>query len=147
MLKRVEIFTDGSATPDGRGGWAAILRYGPHEKVLSGGAVGTTNNRMELTAALEGLKALKVPCRVDIFTDSEYLRKAFTDGWLARWQASGWRTSQRKPVQNRDLWEALLEETARHQVNWHWVPGHAGVAANERVDRLAREAREAVATT
>lgn len=144
-MKRVEIYTDGSATPDGRGGWAAILRYGRHEKVLQGGEEeGATNNRMELKAALEALRALKEPCEVHLYTDSEYLKKAFTEGWLSRWQKNGWKTASGEPVKNRDLWEALLREVSRHQVVFHWVQGHAGLKENERADRLAKAARQGV---
>jgi len=140
-MKRVEVYTDGSATPDGKGGWAALLRYGGREKVLQGREeAGATNNRMELKAALEALRALKEPCEVHLYTDSEYLKKAFTEGWLDRWQKNGWKTAARTPVKNRDLWEALLKEVARHQVVFHWVRGHAGQEENERADRLAREA-------
>lgn len=143
-MKRVEVYTDGSATPDGRGGWAAILRYGPHEKVLQGREEeGATNNRMELKAALEALRALKAgPCEVHLYTDSEYLKKAFTEGWLSKWQRNGWKTAGGEPVKNRDLWEALLKEVSRHRVVFHWVRGHAGLKENERADRLAKAARE-----
>lgn len=139
-MKKVEIFTDGSATPDGKGGWAAILRYKGHEKVLTGREEGATNNRMELRAALEALKALKEPCEVHLYTDSEYLARAFTDGWLERWQRNGWKNAKRKPVENRDLWEVLLREVSRHRVFFHWVRGHAGLRENNRADRLARKA-------
>jgi ribonuclease HI len=136
----VLIYTDGACDPNpGPGGWAAILRYGRHEKILSGGHPQTTNNRMELQAALAALRALKVPSHVTLYTDSEYLRQGITE-WLPVWQARGWRTSARQPVQNRDLWEALVKETTRHAVDWQWVKGHAGDPLNERVDRLARDA-------
>lgn len=136
----VVIYTDGACDPNpGPGGWAAVLRYGRHEKVLSGSASQTTNNRMELQAALAALQALKWPCQVELYTDSEYLHLGITD-WLATWQRRGWRTSQRKPVQNQDLWRALVAQIERHQVAWHWVKGHAGSPLNERVDQLAREA-------
>jgi ribonuclease HI len=134
------IFTDGACDPNpGPGGWAAILIYGRHEKILSGGHPQTTNNRMELQAALAALRALKYPSHVTLYTDSEYLRQGITE-WLPVWQARGWRTSTRQPVQNRDLWEALVTETERHEVDWQWVKGHAGDPLNERVDRLARDA-------
>ncbi len=136
----VVIYTDGACDPNpGPGGWAALLRYGRHEKVLSGSDPQTTNNRMELQAALAALRALKRPCQVDLYTDSEYVRQGISE-WLPGWQRRGWRTSQGKPVQNQDLWQALADEGTRHQVAWHWVRGHAGDPLNERVDRLAREA-------
>ncbi len=141
---RVEIYTDGSADDKGRGGWAALLRYGEHEKLICGAEPNTTNNRMELTAAVEALRALKRPCEVHIYTDSQYLKKAFTEGWLLRWQKNGWRTSARTPVKNRDLWEALLAEVQRHRVFWHWQKGHAGHPENERVDREAQRRRRSL---
>ncbi len=141
---RVEIYTDGSADDKGRGGWAALLRYGEHEKLIGGAEPNTTNNRMELTAAVEALRALKRPCEVHIYTDSQYLKKAFTEGWLLRWQKNGWRTSARTPVKNRDLWEALLAEVQRHRVFWHWQKGHAGHPENERVDREAQRRRRSL---
>jgi ribonuclease HI len=136
----VVIYTDGACDPNpGPGGWAAILRYGRHEKELSGSDPQATNNRMELQAALAALQALKRPCRVVLHTDSEYLRRGITE-WLPTWISRGWRTSGRKPVQNQDLWQALATEVERHQAEWHWVRGHAGDPLNERVDRLARAA-------
>ena len=141
---RVEVFTDGSADDKGRGGWAALLRYGRHEKLISGAEKNTTNNRMELTAALMALRALKRPCEVHLYTDSEYLKKAFTEGWLERWQKNGWRTAAKTPVKNKDLWEVLLAEVARHDVRWHWLRGHAGHPENERVDREAQRQRRAL---
>jgi ribonuclease HI len=136
----IVVYTDGACDPNpGPGGWAAILRYGHHEKVISGGEPDTTNNRMELRAALEALRALKRPCQLTLYTDSEYLRRGITE-WLPDWQARGWRTSQRKPVQNQDLWQALTTEMARHTVDWQWVRGHTGDPLNERVDGLARAA-------
>jgi ribonuclease HI len=138
--EHVIIYTDGACDPNpGPGGWAAILRYGDQEKVLRGAASQTTNNRMELQAALTALRALKRSCHVQLHTDSEYLRQGITE-WLATWQDRGWRTSSGQPVQNQDLWQALAEEVNRHKVNWHWVRGHAGDPLNERVDRLARTA-------
>ncbi|MGQ9735231.1 MAG: ribonuclease HI [Thermaceae bacterium] len=139
-MKRVEVYTDGSATPGGKGGWAALLRYGRHEKILVGCEAQATNNRMELKAALEALKALEEPCEVHLYTDSEYLKKAFTEGWLDRWQTNGWKTSEGKPVKNRDLWEALFREAGRHKVFFHWIKGHEGHSENEKVDRLAKRA-------
>ena len=141
---RVEVFTDGSADDKGRGGWAALLRYGRHEKLISGAEKNPTNTRMELTAALMALRALKRPCEVHLYTDSEYLKKAFTEGWLERWQKNGWRTAAKTPVKNKDLWEALLAEVARHDVRWHWLRGHAGHPENERVDREAQRQRRAL---
>ncbi len=142
------IYTDGACSGNpGPGGWAALLRYGRHEKLISGAASRTTNNRMELRAAVEALRALKRPCRVDFFTDSQYLRRGITE-WLPRWQARGWRTKNKKRVKNQDLWKALWEETQKHEITWHWVEGHAGQAENERVDRAARQAmRERAATS
>ncbi len=139
---RVVAYTDGSCdTGSGRGGWAYLLVAGCHRRSASGFEPGTTNNRMELTAAVRALEALKRPCRVTLVTDSEYLKKAFTDGWLERWQRNGWRTASRQPVKNRDLWERLLELTSRHEVEWAWTRGHAGHPENELVDSLALEAR------
>lgn len=142
MSKQVEIFTDGSCdTTTRRGGWAYLMRYKGATRVASGFEPDTTNNRMELTAAVEALSALREPCEVRIVTDSQYLKKAFTDGWLDAWQRNGWRTSSRNPVKNQDLWRKLLEATKEHDVTWAWTRGHAGHAENERVDELALEAR------
>jgi ribonuclease HI len=136
----VVIYTDGACDPNpGPGGWGAILRYGRHEKELSGSDPGSTNNRMELQAALAALQALKRPCRVILHTDSEYVRRGISE-WLPTWQQRGWRTSGRKPVQNQDLWQALAAEAERHEIEWHWVRGHAGDPLNERADQLARAA-------
>ncbi len=136
----VIIYTDGACSGNpGPGGWAALLRYGRHEKLLTGAARRTTNNRMELRAAVEALRALKRPCRVDFYTDSQYLRKGITE-WLPRWIRQGWRTARKKPVKNQDLWQALWEATQQHEITWHWVEGHAGQKDNERVDRAARQA-------
>ncbi len=138
----VEIFTDGSCQGNpGPGGWAALLRWRGQERVLTGGATETTNNRMELTAAIQALRALKRPVCVHLYTDSEYLRRGITE-WLSRWQANGWRTAGRKPVRNQDLWQELLVAMAPHDVTWHWVRGHAGHPENTRVDRLARGAMQ-----
>jgi len=138
-MRRVELFTDGACLGNpGPGGWAVLLRFNAHERLLSGGEACTTNNRMELRAALEGLRALKEPCEVDLYTDSQYLRKAFTEGWLSRWRQHCWRTAEGSPVKNRDLWEALLTAMAPHRVRLHFVEGHAGHPENERVDREAR---------
>jgi ribonuclease HI len=136
----VEIFTDGACRGNpGPGGWAAILRYRGVEKELSGGAAATTNNRMEMMAAIAGLEALTRPCRVALYTDSRYLRDGVTR-WLPLWKARGWRTADRKPVKNVDLWQRLDLAAASHAVTWHWVRGHAGHPENERADALARAA-------
>ncbi len=138
-MKQVTIHTDGSCLGNpGPGGWAAILRFGEREKELSGGFAGTTNNRMEITAVLEALAALTQPCAVDLFTDSQYVRKAVEDKWLDNWQRNGWLTSAKKPVKNRDLWERLLPLLKRHTVRFHWLRGHSGHPENERCDVLAR---------
>lgn len=134
------MFTDGACRGNpGPGGWGALLRTGGHEKCLSGAAPATTNNRMELTAAIEALRALKRPCRVELTTDSQYVRQGITS-WMANWKRRGWKTADRKPVKNIDLWQALDQEARRHQVTWHWVRGHSGHAENERADQLANEA-------
>ena len=136
----VVIYTDGACSGNpGPGGWAALLIHGPHEKVLTGGASLTTNNRMELRAALMALRALNRPCTVELHTDSEYLRNGIT-GWLQTWMRNGWRTADRKPVKNQDLWKGLLPLVEKHEVRWQWVQGHAGHPLNERVDQLARQA-------
>jgi ribonuclease HI len=140
-LKHVVIYTDGACSGNpGPGGWAAILRFDSQEKVVSGSEPETTNNRMELRAALEALRALKERVRVTVYTDSAYLQRAFTDGWLDNWRRNGWRTASKKPVENRDLWELLLAEDARHDVSWVKVKGHSDNPLNNRVDELAVEA-------
>ena len=137
-MPKVEIFTDGACSGNpGPGGWAAVLRYGETEKEIAGGAAATTNNRMELTAAIEALAALKRPCRVRLYTDSQYVRDGITR-WLPQWKARRWRTADRKPVKNADLWQALDAAAAPHQIDWVWVRGHAGHPENERADALAR---------
>ena len=136
----VELFTDGACSGNpGPGGWGALLRYKGVEKELSGAEPDTTNNRMELMAAIEGLKSLKRTCAVDLYTDSKYVLQGLTE-WLPGWKARGWKTADKKPVKNQDLWMALDEQVAHHHVTWHWVKGHAGHAENERVDELARMA-------
>jgi ribonuclease HI len=136
----VEIFTDGACSGNpGPGGWGAILRSGARERELSGGERATTNNRMEMTAAIEALKALKQPSTVVLHTDSRYLMDGATQ-WLARWKARGWRTADKKPVKNEDLWRALEDALTRHDVTWKWVRGHFGHVENERADALARAA-------
>jgi ribonuclease HI len=135
----VTIFTDGACAGNpGPGGWGVILMSGAHRKELSGGAADTTNNRMELMAAISALEALKQPARVDIHTDSEYVQKGIS-AWITGWKRNGWRTSTKQPVKNAELWQRLDAAQARHEVHWHWVRGHAGHAENERADELARE--------
>jgi ribonuclease HI len=140
----IEIYTDGACRGNpGPGGWAALLKMGTREREISGAETFTTNNRMELTAVIRALEALKRPVRARLYTDSEYVRRGITE-WLTAWQARGWRTAERKPVKNQDLWQRLAELAAAHEIEWHWVPGHAGVPGNERVDRLANEAIDAL---
>ena len=137
MTGKVTLYTDGACKGNpGPGGWGALLSYGERCRELFGGEGATTNNRMELMAAIEGLKALKRPCQVDLYTDSQYVRKGITE-WMAGWKKNGWKTAARKPVKNEDLWRALDEEVARHDITWHWVKGHSGVPGNERADALA----------
>jgi ribonuclease HI len=136
----IEIFSDGACSGNpGPGGWGTILKHGSKVKELSGFAAETTNNRMELTGAIEGLAALKRPFQVHLTTDSQYVQKGITE-WIHSWVKKGWKNSQKKDVANRDLWELLLEQTRKHKVEWHWVRGHAGHAENERCDELARAA-------
>lgn len=142
MMKQVEIFTDGSCLGNpGPGGYGTVLRYKQHEKELSGGYFMTTNNRMELLAAIMGLASLKQPCQVDLTTDSQYVRQGITQ-WIHNWKKRGWQTADKKPVKNADLWQQLDQQTQRHQIQWHWVKGHAGHPENERCDVLARTAAE-----
>jgi ribonuclease HI len=139
-LPRIEIFTDGACSGNpGPGGWAAILRSGAHEKEISGGERLTTNNRMELTAAIRGLEALKRASAVTLYTDSRYVMDGLTQ-WLPRWKSNGWRTADKKPVKNDDLWKRLEAAATRHDVEWRWVEGHTGHDENERADALARAA-------
>ena len=136
-MKRIEIFTDGACRGNpGPGGWGALLRYGDHERELFGGEPDTTNNRMELMAAIRALETLREPCDVDLTTDSEYVRKGISE-WLPAWKARNWKTADRKPVKNADLWQQLEQAAARHTVRWHWVKGHSGHDENERADQLA----------
>jgi ribonuclease HI len=135
----VTIYTDGACSGNpGPGGWGAILTSGPHRKELSGGEAATTNNRMELLAAITALEALKRPSRVDLHTDSEYVKNGIS-AWIHGWKRKGWRTSTGQPVKNVELWQRLDAARARHEVHWHWVKGHAGHPENERADELARE--------
>jgi ribonuclease HI len=137
-MKHVEIFTDGACSGNpGPGGWGAILRHNGVEKELSGGEAETTNNRMELMAAISALKALKTPCKVDLYTDSNYVRDGLMK-WIHGWKRNGWKTADKKPVKNAELWQALDAERMRHDVTLHWVKGHAGHPENERADELAR---------
>ena len=142
-MHEVIIYTDGGCKPNpGPGGWAAILKHGKRERVLTGAARRTTNNKMELTAALEALRYLKVPCKVKLHTDSAYMRNAFTQGWIDGWIRRGWKTAGGSPVKNQPLWLELIEETKRHKVQWIKVKGHSGNPMNERVDQLATKARK-----
>ncbi len=137
-MKQVEIFTDGACSGNpGKGGWGAVLRYQGAEKELCGGAVETTNNRMELTAVIEALSALKEPCAVTLTTDSKYVVDAIEQGWVYNWQRNGWRKADKKPALNVDLWEKLLPLLKKHSVSFVWVKGHAGHPENERCDALA----------
>lgn len=139
-MKKVVIHSDGGCHGNpGPGGWAATLTYGPHHRELSGGEPATTNNRMELRAAIEALNLLKEPCEVEFLTDSEYVKNGVT-AWVAGWKRNGWRTKTKQPVKNADLWRALDAATARHKVNWKWVKGHSGHQGNERCDLLAQAA-------
>jgi len=139
MSQTVEIYTDGACSGNpGPGGWGALLIYGDTEKELTGGAADTTNNRMELLAAIEALEALKRPCTVILYTDSSYVRNGITQ-WLAGWKAKGWKTASKKPVKNDDLWKRLDSANMRHTVDWRWVKGHAGNPGNERADALANQ--------
>jgi ribonuclease HI len=143
-VTRVRIFTDGACRGNpGPGGWAALLRAGDREREISGAEPHTTNNRMELLAAIRALEALRRPCEVDLYTDSQYVRNGMTT-WLKDWKRRNWRTADRKPVKNVDLWQELDALVGRHRIAWHWVRGHAGHEENERVDRLANEAIDAL---
>ena len=139
MGNLVEIYTDGACSGNpGPGGWGALLIYKGHERELSGGEADTTNNRMELMAAIQALESLKRPCRVRLHTDSTYVRSGITE-WIQRWRQNGWRTAAKKPVKNADLWQRLEAAQGQHRIDWRWVKGHAGDAGNERADALARE--------
>jgi len=146
-MKQVEIYTDGSCLGNpGPGGWAALLRYGPHEREISGGEKDSTNNRMELMAAIAGLETLNQACHVQLHTDSQYVRQGITQ-WLYAWQQRNWKTASGKPVKNQDLWQRLHAVSQQHRIDWYWVKGHAGHLNNERVDQLARAAALSVANT
>lgn len=137
-MKKVDLFTDGACSGNpGAGGWAAILRYGTHEKELCGGEEKTTNNRMELTAVIEGLKAINERCQVLVTTDSQYVVNGIEKGWAANWKKNGWRKADKKPALNADLWDTLLNLVALHDVSFRWVHGHQGHPENERCDALA----------
>jgi len=139
-LEQIVISTDGACLGNpGPGGWAALLRFGDREKMISGSEADTTNNRMELMAVISGLNALKRPCEVTVVTDSQYVMKAFKEGWLEKWEQNGWKTADKKPVKNQDLWEDLVTAVDRHQVHWKWVKGNNGHPDNERVDVEARQ--------
>ena len=139
-MKTVIIYTDGACSGNpGPGGWGAVLKYGEHRRELCGGEKNTTNNRMELTAVIESLSALKEPCIVELYSDSKYIIDAVTKGWAVRWRDNGWKRNKKEAALNPDLWQKLLELLELHQVNWHWVKGHAGEIENERCDFLAVE--------
>lgn len=143
-MSTVEIYTDGACRGNpGPGGWGATLEMGEHFRELSGAEAMTTNNRMELMAVIAALEALKRPVPIKLYTDSEYVRRGITE-WLKSWKARGWKTADRKPVKNQDLWERLDAIASRHDIEWHWVKGHSGVPGNERVDRLANAAIDAL---
>lgn len=138
----VTIYTDGACKGNpGPGGWGAWLTYGEHEKELYGGEANTTNNRMELLAAIKGLEALKRPCQVALYTDSQYVRQGITS-WLKNWLKNNWKTANKKPVKNQDLWQQLHQLNQKHQISWHWVKGHAGDPGNEKADDLANKGAE-----
>lgn len=139
-MSSIEIYTDGACKGNpGPGGWGVLLRYNKHEKLLSGAEALTTNNRMELTAAINGLSGLKRPCEVDLYTDSEYLRKGMCE-WISNWKKKGWVNSRKQPIKNLDLWKQLDELATKHKINWHWVKGHSGHPENDLVDELANKA-------
>jgi ribonuclease HI len=144
-MKQVVIYTDGSCRGNpGPGGWGAVLRYNGHERLLHGGENATTNNRMELMAAIQALETLREPCTISLYTDSNYVRQGLTE-WLPQWRRRGWKTADKKPVKNQDLWQRLDEAAARHRVEWHWVKGHSGDPGNELADSLANRGVDEVA--
>ena len=137
-MKKIKIYTDGACSGNpGPGGWGALLRYGTVEKELSGGEPQTTNNRMEMMAVIQALEAIKNHCEIDLYLDSQYVRQGITE-WLTGWKARGWKTADKKPVKNVDLWQRMETATEGHKIKWHWVKGHSGHAENDRVDELAR---------
>lgn len=139
-MKHINIYTDGACRGNpGPGGWGALLRFGKHEKILSGAEDHTTNNRMEMTAAIQALAAVQEPCKIDLYTDSQYVQKGISE-WLADWKKRGWKTSSKKAVKNLDLWQALDEQASKHDITWHWVRGHSGHTENELVDEIANQA-------
>lgn len=147
MTRNVVIYTDGACKGNpGVGGWGAWLRAGEHQKELCGGEHDTTNNRMELTAAIRALQTLNVPCTVELYTDSVYVRDGITK-WMTNWKRNNWRTASKQPVKNKDLWQALDQAMGQHTVNWHWVKGHSGNEGNERADQLANRGIEQLRAT
>ena len=143
-MKKVIIYTDGACRGNpGPGGWGALLRYGQHEKCISGAETLKTNNRMELSAAIHALKSLKSPCKIELHTDSKYVQQGITT-WLPKWKKNNWKKSDNKVVKNADLWKCLEEETHRHDIVWHWVKGHSGHVENDLVDKLANQAIDAM---
>ena len=143
-MKQVTIYTDGACKGNpGVGGWGALLKFGEHERELCGGEKQTTNNRMELLASIEALKALKFACKVDLYTDSTYVKDGINQ-WMANWKRNGWKTAAKKPVKNQDLWQALDSAMQPHQIEWHWVKGHSGDPGNERADQLANKGIESL---
>ena len=143
-MKHVTIYTDGACKGNpGVGGWGALLKFGGHVRELCGGELETTNNRMELLASIEALKALKFACRVDLYTDSTYVRDGINQ-WMSNWKRNGWKTAAKKPVKNQDLWQALDAAMQAHEVEWHWVKGHSGDPGNERADQLANKGIESL---
>jgi ribonuclease HI len=146
-LKQIEIYTDGACKGNpGPGGWGALIRYGDHEKEISGGDPDTTNNRMELMAAIQSLNVLIEPCSILLYTDSKYVCEGITK-WVAGWQRNGWKNASKQPVRNADLWHDLIAASARHEIEWRWVKGHSGHEGNDRADKLASDAAEAAALT
>ena len=146
-MKKVEIYTDGACKGNpGPGGWGALIKYGGHEKEISGGDPETTNNRMELQAAISALNILIEPCQIALYTDSKYVCEGITK-WVKGWQRNGWKNASKQPVRNADLWHDLIEASARHEIEWRWVKGHAGNEGNERADTLASNAAEAATPT